>query len=407
MFIGLNLYFNNYLYFCKRKFSNMDIQGIKTKFGIIGNNPVLNKILQIAVQVAVTDMNVLVTGESGVGKEVFSKIIHNNSPRKHNKYIAVNCGAIPEGTIESELFGHIKGSFTNADRDRKGYFAEADKGTVFLDEVGELPLSMQAKLLRVLEQGEFIPVGSSVAMKVDVRVISATNVNLLDAIGKGKFREDLYYRLNQIHISVPPLRERKEDIFLLFRRFAIDMAEKYKMPPLSLTAEAREYLTNYSWQGNIRQLKNITEQMSIIETDREISLATLQSYIPLVDSFSLMINDTLSEEQQDEILMTIIENKRQINRLKEEVNQIKEIIKNIISQNTAAPLLIKQHNAETNITEIENEDTKLNLEDRERSAIIKALEVANGNRKIAAEKLGISERTLYRKINDYNIKQTF
>ena len=243
----------------------MDIQSVKTRFGILGNNPQLNKALEIALQVSVTNMSVLVTGESGVGKEVFSKIIHQYSSRKHNKYIAVNCGAIPEGTIESELFGHVKGAFTSADRDRKGYFSEADKGTIFLDEVGELPLSMQAKLLRVLESGEFLPVGSSKLQRVDVRIVAATNVNLLDAINKGRFREDLYYRLSQVSIYVPPLRERKDDIYLLFRRFAVDQAEKYKMPILSLTNEARNYLLNYRWKGNIRQLKNVTEQISIIE----------------------------------------------------------------------------------------------------------------------------------------------
>ncbi|MDR1725171.1 MAG: sigma-54 dependent transcriptional regulator [Bacteroidales bacterium] len=388
--------------------AKMDIQSIKTKFGIIGNNPLLNKILQIAVQVAVTDMNVLVTGESGVGKEVFSKIIHNNSPRKHNKYIAVNCGAIPEGTIESELFGHVKGAFTNADRDRKGYFAEADKGTIFLDEVGELPLSMQAKLLRVLEQGEFLPVGSSKTIKVDVRVISATNVNLLEAIRKGKFREDLYYRLNQIHISVPPLRERKEDIFLLFRRFAVDMADKYKMPALTLTPQAKQYLINYTWQGNIRQLKNITEQMSVIETNREIDVDTLKSYIPLVESFSLMVNDSLSTEQQDEILMTIIENKRQITKLASEINQLKEIVKNIIASHQPTPLLLAKaaEHEDKQFHEAKEcrEELNLNLLQLEKRSIIKALELSNSNRKIAADMLGISERTLYRKIKDYDLE---
>ncbi|MDR1848023.1 MAG: sigma-54 dependent transcriptional regulator [Bacteroidales bacterium] len=382
----------------------MDIQSLKAKFGIIGNNPVLNKILTIAVQVAVTDMNVLVTGESGVGKEVFSKIIHNNSPRKHNKYIAVNCGAIPEGTIESELFGHVKGSFTNADRDRKGYFAEADKGTIFLDEVGELPLSMQAKLLRVLEQGEFLPVGSSKPMKVDVRVISATNVNLLEAIRKGKFREDLYYRLNQIHIAVPPLRERKEDIYLLFRRFAIDQAEKYRMPVLTLTGQAKDYLTNYTWQGNIRQLKNVTEQMSIIEKERNIDVETLKTYIPMVDSYSLMVNDEISDEQRDEILMTIIENKRQITKLKQEVENIKGIIKELLSKvNTPALLLPKPEN-QNNSMGMDNNPKNLNIEQIERQAILKALTMAKGNRKEAAEILGITTRTLYRKLNDYNIE---
>jgi DNA-binding NtrC family response regulator len=382
----------------------MDIQTLKIKFGIIGNNHVLNKMLQIAVQVAVTDMNVLITGESGVGKEVFSKIIHHNSPRKHNKYIAVNCGAIPEGTIESELFGHVKGSFTNADRDRKGYFSEADGGTIFLDEIGELPLSMQAKLLRVLEQGEFLPVGSSHTIKVDVRVISATNVNLLEAIRKGKFREDLYYRLNQIHLSVPPLRERKEDIYLLFRRFAVDMADRYRMPILTLSEEAKAYLTNYSWQGNIRQLKNITEQMSIIETNRNIDLPILQSYIPEVETFSLVVNDDLSDEQRDEFLLTIIENKRQITKLTQEVENIKSIIKSLIANNNTPPLLLPKPEHTYNNSEKSNDTPPLNLEMLERQAITKALDLTKGNRKETADILGISQRTLYRKLNDYELE---
>jgi transcriptional regulator with PAS, ATPase and Fis domain len=392
----------------------MDIQSIKTRFGIIGNNVALNKVLEIAVQVSVTDMNVLVTGESGVGKEVFSKIIHQNSPRKHNKYIAVNCGAIPEGTIESELFGHVKGSFTNADRDRKGYFAEADKGTIFLDEVGELPLSMQAKLLRVLEAGEFLPVGSSKAMKVDVRVISATNVNLLEAIRKGKFREDLYYRLNQIYIYVPPLRERKEDIYTLFRRFAIDQAEKYKMPTITLTREAKEYLINYSWQGNIRQLKNITEQISIIETQKEIDLDCLKNYIPQVSSYALVVdkNDTYDGEQQNEIILTIIESKRQINQIRKELDELKDIVRNIINSTANKPLLlmskVEQHDDEaidedSSIEDIEDSNNDLNLMDMEKNAIVLSLKKAEGNRNIAAKELGISERTLYRKIKLYDL----
>lgn len=403
----------------------VDIQSVKTRFGIMGNNPQLNRALEIALSVSPTSMSVLVTGESGVGKEVFSKIIHNYSPRKHNNYIAVNCGALPSGTIESELFGHVKGSFTSADRDRKGYFQEADKGTLFLDEVGELPMEMQAKLLRVLESGEYIPVGSSKPLKTDVRIVAATNVNLLEAIRKGKFREDLYYRLSQISIIVPPLRERKDDIYLLFRRFAIEQAERYKMPTITLTNEARHYLMNYFWQGNIRQLKNITDQISIIETNKEISLETLKTYIPPINNLPMVIesNSFGEDYSQRELILTILSNKQQISKIQNELDELKSIIKTLIGNQETNPYLISSSNNKIILTNsekklekeededliIENEydevdEKPLTLVDLEKKAIIAALKRADGKRSKAASELGISERTLYRKINEFNIK---
>ncbi|MBR1626161.1 MAG: sigma-54-dependent Fis family transcriptional regulator [Bacteroidales bacterium] len=399
-----------------------DIQSIKQRFGIIGNDPQLMHAINVAVQVAVTDMSVLVTGESGVGKEVFSKIIHTNSPRKHNKYIAVNCGAIPEGTIESELFGHVKGAFTNADRDRKGYFAEADKGTIFLDEVGELPMNMQVKLLRVLESGEYLPVGSSKTMHCDVRVVAATNVNLISAIEKGTFREDLYYRLNQISIAIPPLRKRKDDIYMLFKRFAVDQAEKYNMPHISLTTDARDYLKNYPWQGNVRQLKNVAEQISIIEQDREINAETLQRYIPPVSSLPAVIEDTNSSFDHDEALFTIMQNQKNIKNLQNDVEQLKNVVATSINRiNPSAALLIDDphlHNTvkpiednsafgeedKEQIIEMEENCPVMTLEEMEIQMIKSALRRNGGHRAAAAKELGISERTLYRKINDYNIE---
>ena len=399
-----------------------DIQSIKQRFGIIGNDPQLMHAINVAVQVAVTDMSVLVTGESGVGKEVFSKIIHTNSPRKHNKYIAVNCGAIPEGTIESELFGHVKGAFTNADRDRKGYFAEADKGTIFLDEVGELPMNMQVKLLRVLESGEYLPVGSSKTMHCDVRVVAATNVNLISAIEKGTFREDLYYRLNQISIAIPPLRKRKDDIYMLFKRFAVDQAEKYNMPHISLTTDARDYLKNYPWQGNVRQLKNVAEQISIIEQDREINAETLQRYSPPVSSLPAVIEDTNSSFDHDEALFTIMQNQKNIKNLQNDVEQLKNVVATSINRiNPSAALLIDDphlHNTvkpiednsafgeedKEQIIEMEENCPVMTLEEMEIQMIKSALRRNGGHRAAAAKELGISERTLYRKINDYNIE---
>lgn len=409
-----------------------DLQAIKQRFGIIGNSPELNHAISVAVQVAVTDMSVLVTGESGVGKEVFSKIIHYYSPRKHEKYIAVNCGAIPEGTIESELFGHLKGAFTNADRDRKGYFAEADKGTIFLDEVGELPMNMQVKLLRVLESGEYLPVGSSKTMHCDVRVVAATNVNLLSAIEKGKFREDLYYRLNQISITIPPLRKRKDDIYMLFKRFAVDQAEKYHMPHISLTPQAREYLKNYPWQGNVRQLKNIAEQISIIESDREIDVQTLSKYIPPVESLPMVVEQDYKGMDADDALNMLLQNKNDISYLKEELNKLKNAVATLLSKiSTNQPLLIDTKNDNEvktyavedlhdnyNITQQEPQNinpkhftadqrestTPLTLEQMEKQAIIDALNRHQGHRAQAAQELGISQRTLYRKINYYNLE---
>ncbi|MCK9163227.1 MAG: sigma-54 dependent transcriptional regulator [Bacteroidales bacterium] len=407
----------------------IDIQSIKTRFGILGNNPELNRALEISLQVAQTNMSVLVTGESGVGKEVFSKIIHQYSPRKHNKHIAVNCGAIPEGTIESELFGHIKGAFTSADRDRKGYFTEADKGTIFLDEVGELPMSMQAKLLRVLESGEFLPVGSSKTIRVDVRIVAATNVNLLDAINKGRFREDLYYRLCQVSIFVPPLRERKDDIYLLFRRFAVEQSERYKMPMISLTNEARNYLLNYRWKGNIRQLKNVTEQISIIEKEKLITLDTLKQYIPIVSTLPMVVDNSLFEDNfssQKEIIFTILNNKQQIKLLRKEVEELKDFVKQVLSDRQHEPRLIpsgsqsssliypNQPNQNSEQEEQEDEiidneyseidESPISLVDMEKKMIISALQRAKGKRASAAKELGISERTLYRKINDFDIE---
>lgn len=405
-----------------------DIQSIKQRFGIVGNDPQLMHAIDVAVQVAVTDMSVLVMGESGVGKEVFSKIIHTSSPRKHNKYIAVNCGAIPEGTIESELFGHVKGAFTNADRDRKGYFAEADKGTIFLDEVGELPMNMQVKLLRVLESGEYLPVGSSKPLHCDVRVVAATNVNLISAIEKGTFREDLYYRLNQISISIPPLRKRKDDIYMLFKRFAVDQAEKYNMPHISLTTDAREYLKNYAWQGNVRQLKNIAEQISIIEHDREINAETLRRYIPPITSLPVAIDNIEQSFDKDEALYTIRQNKKDIAFLRNEVEQLKSVVGTFINHiNPSATLLLEDSNlhdttplqhissSETEdnvfdtqekeqVIEIDEKCPIMTLEEMEAQMITFALKRNNGHRALAAKELGISERTLYRKISEYDIE---
>lgn len=386
-----------------------DIQAIKRRFGILGNNKDLNRAIEIASKVAVTDMSVLVTGESGVGKEVFSKIIHQCSSRKHNKYIAVNCGAIPEGTIESELFGHVKGAFTNADRDRKGYFAEADKGTIFLDEVGELPMSMQVKLLRVLESGEFLPVGSSKPLHCDVRIVAATNVNLLKAIEDGKFREDLYYRLNQISINIPPLRERQDDIYMLFMRFSVDQAEKYHMPHISLTEDAREYLKRYHWKGNVRQLKNVAEQISIIETSRTIDANTLQKYIPLESSLPVLFNADNENIIGDDALQMVLQSKREIESIKLELNQLKEIVRTLITNSSNTFLIDNPHHSqahnEDDIIDIElNNEPNLNIGDLKKQAIIDALKKHNGKRSKAAEELGISDRTLYRKIIEYGLK---
>ncbi len=407
----------------------MNISDIKNKFSIIGHNQILERAIEIAIQAAPTDLNVLINGESGTGKEVFPQIIHQYSTRKHGPYIAVNCGAIPEGTIDSELFGHEKGAFTGALEARKGYFEVANGGTIFLDEVGELPLSTQARLLRVLETGEFIKVGSSKVQKTDVRVVAATNINFLQAMEREKFRADLYYRLNTLPIILPPLRDRKEDIHLLFRKFANDCSTKYRMPVVKLTADAEQVLTNYFWPGNIRQLKNITEQICIIEKSREINAETLLKYLPQYNSNNLpvlMRNDNASGgaslggdfKERDIFYKVIVD-------LKKEVNDLKSVVHNIILNEGAVNVIPKNndvvyHNEDLNnangtititkpVTQntnsgqtIEVEET-LSLMDKEKDMIKMALRKHKGKRKYAAKELGISERTLYRKINEYNI----
>jgi len=412
----------------------MDVQKIKQRFGIIGNSYALSRAIDIAVQVAPTDLSVLITGESGTGKEVFPQIIHQYSARKHAPYIAVNCGAIPEGTIDSELFGHEKGAFTGALSDRKGYFEVANKGTIFLDEIGELPLSTQVRLLRVLETGEFIKVGSSKVLKTNVRVVAATNVNIPKSVQEGKFREDLFYRLNTVPINMPPLRERQEDIHLLFRKFAQDFAEKYRMPPLRLDEGAQQVLKSYRWPGNIRQLKNITEQISIIEKERHIGIENLQTYLPVNDEQLLpaIYSDTKSQEKsfssEREILYQVLFD------MKKDMSDLKKLVFDLMQksgdssdlQKDNAVLIRKlyedqdmdilQHqpvnqppvnissgnDPEIQDTEVFVEES-LSLEEKEIELIKKALDKHNGKRKYAAQDLGISERTLYRKIKEYDI----
>lgn len=403
-----------------------DLKSIKQRFGIIGTSPLLDRALSKAVQVAPTDISVLVTGESGVGKESIPKIIHNLSHRKHKPYIAVNCGAIPEGTIDSELFGHEKGAFTGATGARKGYFEEADGGTIFLDEVGELPLPSQVRLLRVLETGEFIRVGASRAQKIDVRVVGATNVGMLEAIKKGKFREDLYYRLNTVEIQLPPLRERPSDIHLLFRKFAADFANKYHLPPLRLDDEAVRLLEQYRWPGNIRQLRNLAEQMSVIETTRLVGKDLLKTYLPQVDASNLpalsntRVSDSIGDsfaQEREALYKLLFEMKAEINALKEAVGSGKGLYEKIqdeyprIGQEFNRPSAPTGHEVtiisndereqfEDHTIEIEN----LSLVDKEIELIKKALEKSGGKRKNAAKELGISERTLYRKIKQYNLE---
>ncbi|TLX76225.1 sigma-54-dependent Fis family transcriptional regulator [Labilibacter sediminis] len=414
----------------------MDIQQIKQRFGIIGNSFGLNRSIDIAVQVAPTDLSVLITGESGTGKEVFPKIIHQFSSRKHGPYIAVNCGAIPEGTIDSELFGHEKGAFTGALSDRKGYFEEANNGTIFLDEIGELPLSTQVRLLRVLEAGEFIKVGSSKVIKTNVRVVAATNVQMQKAIQENKFREDLFYRLSSVPISILPLRERVEDIYLLFRKFANDFAERYRMPAIKLNSEAKDILTQYRWPGNIRQLKNITEQISVIEENRDINADVIRNYIPFHtgDNLPAVMENKGSGESsfanEREILYKVLFD------MKKDMGDLKKLVLEMIQQDGSinvqgehAHIIQKLYNQEVDISNspepstqpviIKNtshnnindgiEDTEefieesLSLEEKEIELIKKALTKYNGKRKYAAKELGISERTLYRKIKEYNI----
>ena len=392
----------------------VDIQQIKQRFGIIGNNVGLNRAIDVALQVAPTDLSVLITGESGVGKEVFPQIIHQNSARKHGQYIAVNCGAIPEGTIDSELFGHEKGSFTGALADRKGYFEVADGGTIFLDEAGELPLPTQARLLRVLETGEFIKVGSSKVQKTNVRIVAATNVNLVQAVADGKFREDLYYRLNTVPIQIPPLRDRAEDIILLFRKFAADCAEKYRMPAIRLDDDARQLLLSYRWPGNIRELKNVTERISVIEESREITADILRIYLPnvSVEKYPVLVkaeNEQKSFANEREILYQILFDMRK------DVNDLKKLVHDIMGGNipvemqkneTYSPATIHpvQPIQTPEVQEAETVEESMSLEEVEKDMIRKALERHNGKRKNAAADLKISERTLYRKIKEYNLE---
>jgi len=419
----------------------MNVQTIKQRFGIIGNSPELDRAIEIAAVVAPTDLSVLITGESGSGKEVMPKIVHEYSPRKHGPYIAVNCGAIPEGTIDSELFGHEKGSFTGANEARKGYFEVADKGTIFLDEVGELPLGTQVRLLRVLETGEFIRVGSSRAQKTSVRVVAATNVNMWQAVQKGLFREDLYYRLSAIPIFLPPLRERPGDIHLLFRKFAVDSAERHRIKePITLTSEAQGLLGNYRWPGNIRQLRNIVEQMNVIEKDqRTIDAAKLRWYLPTVDAPLLPAvvrkengTDGAQGPNEREMLYSVI------GRLQQDVNTLKEHLGALMEGGTvpaprpaagagpgdARPLLhddifvpqqghahapvrierVPAADEETRDVEHTEVQESLSLVDKEKELIQKALKKHRGRRKAAADELGISERTLYRKINEYGLE---
>lgn len=392
----------------------MDIQSIKQRFGIIGNAPLLNRGIDVAAQVAHTDLSVLITGESGVGKEFFPKIIHQLSARKHASYIAINCGAIPDGTIDSELFGHEKGSFTDAREARRGYFEVANGGTLFLDEVAELPLSTQARLLRVLESGEFLKVGSSSVLKTNVRVVAATNVNIPEAITKGKFREDLYYRLNAISIFIPPLRERKEDIELLFRKFSSDLSEKYRIQPLQLSPGAKEYLMQYPWKGNIRELKNITEQMSILEKTRLLSLEALRNYLPDPEKKDLPLvlskiksDSTYSGMTERDILYKILFD------MQKDVQDLKRIVGNIDhhpypggdNRDTTVRIITPteelRHPEPIYITE---KDSILSIEEKEKELIIRALQKYTGNRRKAAKELGISERTIYRKIKELNIE---
>ena len=413
------------------------LQSIKQRFGIIGNNLGLNRALEKSLRVSNTDISVLVIGESGVGKESIPKIIHQYSHRKHNKYIAVNCGALPEGTIDSELFGHEKGAFTGATQTRGGYFEVADGGTIFLDEVGELPLQTQVRLLRVLESGEFIKVGSSKVQKTNVRIVAATNVNIIDAIDKGKFREDLYYRLSTVDIALPPLRERKEDIVLLFRKFASDFAQKYHMPPVQLDENARELLADYRWSGNIRQLRNVAEQISVLEKERKINAARIRSYLPARESqLPALVNKKISESDfasEREILYKVLFD------MKSDLNDLKKVTLDLIKNSSETEIAEKNQNLiekiygkesysqeKTNIDPVSlnsegpdisktksedkydyvetiEEEEPLSLHEKELEMIKQALLRCKGKRKLAAKELGISERTLYRKIKQFDL----
>ena len=395
----------------------IDVQVIKQRFGIIGNDPNLNRAIEVAVQVAATDLTVFINGESGTGKDVFPQIIHQNSARKHGPYFAINCGAIPEGTIDSELFGHEKGSFTGAYDTRKGYFEVADGGTLFLDEVGELPLATQARLLRVLENGEFIKVGSSKIQKTNVRVVAATNVDIPAAIEKGRFREDLYYRLNTVPIYIPPLRERKEDIKLLFRKFASDFAEKYRIPAVQLSQEALTMLENYRWDGNIRQLKNVTEQISIIETARLITPEILKNYLPVQTVLPAIFKDENKADgisERDLLYKVLFDMRKDITELRKTVDELSSgqmpaatpIKATVLNPAKHANMVDYTNTQDVEVEYFQEKPTNdsLSLQDKENEVIVKALRKHNGKRKDAAKELGISERTLYRKIKEYDIK---
>jgi transcriptional regulator with PAS, ATPase and Fis domain len=410
----------------------MTIQQVKQRFGIIGNSTLLNRSLEVAMQVAPTDISVLVMGESGTGKEIIPQVIHHLSARKHGEYIAVNCGAIPEGTIDSELFGHEKGSFTGASGSRQGYFEVANNGTIFLDEVAELPMQTQVRLLRVLETGEFIRVGSSKAIKTNVRVVAATNENMQKAISSGKFREDLFYRLSTVPIQLPALRKRKEDIHLIFRKFAHDFAEKYRMPAIKLTESAVEILQDYPWPGNIRQLKNLVEQLSVIETEREIDDFILSGYMPIItEKMPSVIGEEKDSFSERELMYKFLFD------MKKDLTELKKLVLDVIAQGGNSPLSTEQNTVINRLYQEVNEtidspsrllpvakdkdaefaydkstdsyeqheevEESLSLEDREKELIQKALEKHRGKRKYAAGELGISERTLYRKIKEYNL----
>jgi transcriptional regulator with PAS, ATPase and Fis domain len=417
--------------------TDSEIQSIKQRFGIIGTSPLLNNAVRVAMQVAPTDMSVLITGESGRGKESFSKIIHHLSTRKHGQFIAINCGSIPEGTIDSELFGHEKGSFTGAHEARKGYFEVTSGGTIFLDEIGEMPLGTQARLLRVLENGEFLKVGSSKVQKTDVRVVAATNVNLMKNVEDGKFREDLYYRLSTVPIFVPPLRERGKDIDLLFRKFASDFAEKYKVKPITLTDDAREILLKYRFPGNIRQLKNLVEQISVLSTDeKEITAEILQRYIPKENTLPALYRKSAQENEglsERDILYKVLFD------MKKDVTDLKKIVLDLMNNQGEGGQLVKEnahlfndvngestaltkepvvlnipsqqpHSDAEHIEDVhdishEAEDDSLSIEKKEKELIIRALRKNNNRRKYAARDLGISERTLYRKIKQYELEE--
>ena len=407
------------------------IKTVKQKFGIVGNSTSLNHAIEVAIQVAPTDMSVLISGESGSGKESFSKIIHSMSKRKHGQFIAVNCGAIPEGTIDSELFGHEKGSFTGANESRKGYFEVTNNGTIFLDEIGEMPLSTQSRLLRIIENGEFIKVGSSKVLKTDVRIIAATNIKLEEAVKNKKFREDLYYRLNTVPITVPPLRERGEDITLLFRKFASDFSDKNKMVPIRLNDSAKNEIIKYRFPGNIRELKNLAEQISILEINREINKETLKKYLPNNSNLPIIQNSFFKNENNEnynerDLLYKILFD------VKNDVNELKKLINSILSKNSRIEVsedqkklltthslninsneltvenknLKEKENAYQVVTEVYNENESLSIAEKEKELIIKALSKNKNKRKSAAKDLGISERTLYRKIKHYNLEKS-